>query len=79
MPVMNGFDATEEIRKYEFQKGIYPTPIIALTASSTHEYQQRCMDVGMNDFLSKPFTKIQLQIIIAKWKQKAIQGHKKML
>ena len=42
MPVMNGFDATEEIRKYEFQKGIYPTPIIALTASSTHEYQQRC-------------------------------------
>jgi PAS domain S-box-containing protein len=50
MPVMNGFDATARIREYDSQ-----VPIIALTASASQQEAQRCFDIGMNDYLAKPF------------------------
>ncbi|MCH2055449.1 MAG: response regulator [Thalassotalea sp.] len=55
MPVKDGFTATEEIRQFEQGRQKIPTPIIALTASVLEEDIQRCFDVGMNDFISKPF------------------------
>ncbi|CAM3872974.1 Autoinducer 2 sensor kinase/phosphatase LuxQ [Vibrio aerogenes CECT 7868] len=50
MPVMDGIEATQKLRA----KGI-GTPIIALTAHSTPEDKQRCLDAGMNDWIVKPF------------------------
>jgi signal transduction histidine kinase/CheY-like chemotaxis protein len=55
MPVMNGFDATRAIRS-----GTGPnaaTPIIALTANAMQSDKDTCMEAGMNDFLTKPFSK----------------------
>lgn len=49
MPVMGGLEATKALRE---QSGV---PIIALTAQSTAQERQECFDVGMNDYLSKPF------------------------
>ena len=60
MPVMDGYTATGEIRKWEkkHQKG--STPIIALTANALVEDKQKCLDAGCTDYLSKPFKKTDL-------------------
>jgi len=54
MPVMNGFEATMEIRKFADPKkaGI---PIIALTASALSDIRERVFNCGMNDYVAKPF------------------------
>jgi PAS domain S-box-containing protein len=52
MPVMDGFEATSNIRTIEKHKD---TPIIALTAEVMEESQARAIEVGMNDFVTKPF------------------------
>lgn len=51
MPVMDGLEATKQIRHME--KG-YEIPIIAVTANTSHEDRRKCAEVGMNDFIAKP-------------------------
>lgn len=62
MPIMDGFKATEEIRKLEVGKKI---PIIALTANAQAEARQKCKDSGMNDCLTKPFLMDDLKQLIS--------------
>jgi len=64
MPVMNGYLATEEIRRKESSSHI---PIIALTANAMENDDIRCKDAGMDDFLSKPFAINDLISILQKW------------
>ncbi len=52
MPVMNGFEATEYIRK----KLKINTPVIAMTASTLRNERVKCFDVGMNEYVAKPFS-----------------------
>jgi signal transduction histidine kinase/DNA-binding response OmpR family regulator len=54
MPVMDGFIATKTIREMEIKEKRIPVPIIALTANAGEIDKQRCFDVGMNGFVSKP-------------------------
>lgn len=58
MPVMNGHTATQFIRQYE--KKMTPSnatiPIIAMTASLLNSEIQRCYEVGMNNYISKPYS-----------------------
>jgi signal transduction histidine kinase len=54
MPVMNGFDATNEIRKMADPKKAN-VPIIALTASAMAEIKDKVYEAGMNGYVSKPF------------------------
>lgn len=56
MPEMDGFEATRRIREIESLERLDPTPIIALTAHVAREDKERTVSVGMNGFLSKPFT-----------------------
>ncbi len=65
MPVMDGFEATSKIRE---QFG--DIPIIALTANATEGDRTRCLNAGMNDFLSKPYSIDQLQQKISDWLSK---------
>ncbi|MBT3450214.1 MAG: response regulator [Bacteroidetes Order II. Incertae sedis bacterium] len=58
MPEMDGITASREIRR---QLGKACPPIIALTAYSNAEDERRCLDAGMDGFLSKPFTIEQLR------------------
>jgi signal transduction histidine kinase/DNA-binding response OmpR family regulator len=53
MPVMNGLDATKKIREAESKTNKH-IPIIALTAAAVKEDIQNCLDVGMDDYLTKP-------------------------
>ena len=57
MPVKDGFEATRDIRDYESKNNLSHTPIIALTASVIDDDIRRCFDVGMNDYVPKPFHK----------------------
>ncbi|MBS9895834.1 MULTISPECIES: ATP-binding protein [Vibrio] len=71
MPVMDGFIATERIRKMgEWGKHV---PIIALSANVIKEEQQHCFDVGMNEFVAKPVTKTRLQQIFEQHLPKALK------
>lgn len=54
MPVMNGFEATREIRKFEHENRRQPTPIIALSGLASDAAQREALESGVNVFLSKP-------------------------
>ncbi|MET3433651.1 signal transduction histidine kinase [Herbaspirillum seropedicae] len=71
MPIMDGYQATAEIRAHEAARGLPRTPIIALTASAIEGDRQRCLDAGMDDYLSKPFTQVGLMQTVEKWLQKS--------
>jgi signal transduction histidine kinase/CheY-like chemotaxis protein len=70
MPEMDGFEATQKIRKLELQRGTH-TPIIALTANAMREDQLRCMEVGMNEFLTKPIKIDDLAKALTRWSSAA--------
>lgn len=67
MPGMDGYEATQAIRRHESNHGKLPTPIIALTANAVDGDRDKCIAVGMNDYLSKPFTRQQLGEMLTKW------------
>ena len=54
MPDMDGYRATRLIRDYEREHRQAAMPIVALTAHALEEVRQRCLDAGMDDFLTKP-------------------------
>ncbi len=67
MPVMNGLEATEIIRR-----DINPhIPIIALTANAIKGEAEKCLQAGMNDYVSKPFEEEHLINTMIKWLQKS--------
>jgi len=64
MPSMNGYEATTAIRKIPRYAQL---PVIAFTASVTDEDKQRCIEIGMNDFIGKPLNKNDLLDTLAQW------------
>lgn len=64
MPLMNGYEATKIIREKDKGKTI---PIIALTAGTVIGEKEKCLEIGMNDYVSKPIIKGSLEEVIAKW------------
>lgn len=65
MPELDGYETTAAIRRLDAPKaGI---PIIAMTASATEEERQRCLDAGMDDFISKPVQIAQLHATLDRW------------
>ncbi|MEG2029446.1 MAG: ATP-binding protein [Janthinobacterium sp.] len=67
MPVMDGYHACQALRAREARSGGARTPVIALTAGVTDDDRQRCVDAGMDDYLSKPFTAAQLRDMVEHW------------
>ncbi len=55
MPEMNGFDATQAIRSLDENNHDRHIPIIAMTADAMPETEKKCLDIGMNVYISKPF------------------------
>lgn len=72
MPEMDGYEAVLQIRKIEDiniaeNKKSSKVPIVALTAHVVKEFIDKCMVVGMNDYLPKPFRKKELLAVVDKW------------
>ncbi len=66
MPGMDGLEATRRIRKID-QVNHRHTPIVALTAGALEEEKQKCFQVGMDDFISKPIHQQVLKQIVAQY------------
>lgn len=65
MPEMDGFETTRRLREWESSTGAKPTPIIAMTAHATKEDRDRCLDSGMDDYITKPIDlKVVEQVLI---------------
>jgi CheY-like chemotaxis protein len=69
MPEMDGFEATKAIRRFESLRNRY-TPIIAVTALAMVGDKERCIAVGMDDYISKPIDRQVLNIKLNHWLQK---------
>jgi len=67
MPEMDGFEATAEIRRRWPER---TTPIIALTASAMNEDRERCLQAGMDDFVTKPVSPKALADVLERWAAK---------
>ena len=74
MPIMDGFEATRQLRRLESDRTIGPSgkppsrlPIIALTANVMDGDRERCIDVGFDDYLAKPFRAHELQLVLRHW------------
>lgn len=65
MPILSGFEATQEIR--ELEKGSGHIPIIALTARTVKGEKERCLDYGMDDYVTKPVVFNTISDIISKY------------
>jgi hypothetical protein len=65
MPEMNGYDATRAIRR--MAGPVAAVPIIAMTADAVIGARERCLEAGMNDYVSKPVTLEHLERAIARY------------
>lgn len=63
MPVMNGIEATQQIRKSVGKE----LPIIALAAAATKEDEKKCLEAGMDDYITKPIRREKLFKVARKW------------
>jgi len=68
MPVLDGYSATREWRDREvLQSSKTHLPIVAMTANAMAGDRQRCLDAGMDDYLSKPVSREQLENCLQRW------------
>jgi HPt (histidine-containing phosphotransfer) domain-containing protein len=75
MPVMDGLEATVQIRERERRTGVErPTPIIAMTANAMESDRDRCLAVGMNDYISKPINAPELQALLQQYADHPVSG-----
>jgi signal transduction histidine kinase/CheY-like chemotaxis protein/streptogramin lyase len=65
MPVLDGFEATRQIRRRD--GSARQTPVIALTADVMPDCRERCLEAGMNDYITKPVKVETLDMALSKW------------
>jgi len=68
MPEMDGFEATKEVRRQNLTTADgSPLPIVAMTANVMSGDRERCLDVGMDDYIGKPVKRDKLEEVLRKW------------
>jgi len=68
MPLLDGYDTTQAIRQMEMASQLkHHIVIVAMTANAFKEDRDRCLAVGMDDYLSKPIRRKQLQEMLEHW------------
>jgi CheY-like chemotaxis protein len=67
MPVMDGFEATRRIRDAEAARRGARVPIVALTADALAGDRERCLEAGMDDYMTKPVSSAMLANAVERW------------
>ncbi|HEC04875.1 MAG TPA: response regulator, partial [Thiothrix sp.] len=70
MPDVDGYVATKLIRKWEKENNIERIPIIAMTANALKGDREKCLDMGMDDYLAKPVSRDKLLEKVKVWMKK---------
>ena len=70
MPVMDGYHATAAVRELQADAA-RRLPVVALTANAMEGDRSKCLAAGMDDYLSKPYTLLQLQKMLERWLQQS--------
>jgi CheY-like chemotaxis protein len=65
MPIMNGYEFSRAVRALNI--AAKSTPIICLSANAMPGHREECLDAGMNDFVSKPISLVELQRSLDRW------------
>ncbi|AWH55002.1 hybrid sensor histidine kinase/response regulator [Stenotrophomonas sp. ESTM1D_MKCIP4_1] len=74
MPVLDGYAATRQWRSEEAAQGQVRLPIIAMTANAMAGDRERCLQAGMDDYLSKPINRETLHALLQRWGQPPAVG-----
>ncbi|GAB6141435.1 hypothetical protein JCM14076_21640 [Methylosoma difficile] len=74
MPEMDGYEATAAIRGLQREGGVGYFPIIAITANAVEGDQERCLQAGMDGYVSKPFNAHRLHDVLNSWLNTPIQS-----
>jgi CheY-like chemotaxis protein len=69
MPNMDGHQATRVIRDREKKQGLPRLPILAMTANAMAGDREKCIDAGMDDYMSKPVRPADLKNALIRWLQ----------
>jgi PAS domain S-box-containing protein len=67
MPVMDGIEATRRIRESNTSQTSRRVPVVALTADALHGDRERCLEAGMDDYLTKPINPAALSAALRRW------------
>ncbi len=73
MPIMDGYATTARLREREREACLPRLPIVALTASAFASDRERCLEAGMDDFLTKPIALAELKAALGRWLNKQIE------
>ncbi len=76
MPVLDGFEATRQIRSAEHEAGKPPVPIVALTAHVVGDQGDQVRAAGMSDFITKPFAIATIEACLDRWLDDAAAGER---
>ena len=71
MPEMDGLTATRLVREREAATTGLHLPIVALTANALQGDREKCLDAGMDEYLTQPFSTAQLRVAVEKWSRLA--------
>lgn len=67
LPGLNGWEATTKIRKWQKEKNLYLCPILAYTADAYEADHSYCLEVGMDEVITKPINIEDFRIVLSKW------------
>lgn len=69
MPIMDGYEATKALRALPDDRRL---PIVALTARTLDGERDRCLAVGMDDYLTKPIEGPHLRVVVERWTRRSL-------